>query len=330
MNHPHLLFFSRDPGATNQLVAVHDLLCKNTDKDCEVINRLIELMNIDPASDVRISVLAKMFAKDIWQTTNKSFQDWDEMVFNTISDEDKSEAICNFLAQNAITGVVTGTDDIDELDTKRLWKSAKTIGLPVCVILDNNINLEDRFIDSDGDLCIPDLVFVLDKESRAHFISEGIPHKQICVTENLHHLRLKLLNSVNAKQHPSLRGVWGVSSEARVVLFASENTTEMAAFGRMPNWDECACLRQLIADIGHGKPLGGLDLNKYPISIVVRPHPRDRAGKYDEFVREGAPSVIVSKAGTSSEAIWSADLVVGKNSALLDEALLFEKPICRF
>jgi hypothetical protein len=57
--------------------------------------------------------------------------------------------------------------------------------------------------------------------------------------------------------------------------------------------------------------------------VLVRPHPRDREGKYDATIarHSGPPRVVVSADGSPDAVLLAADLVTGMNSSLLYEAL---------
>lgn len=120
----------------------------------------------------------------------------------------------------------------------------------------------------------------------------------------------------------------GARDGERIVLFASECGAEMAEWGLDVAHDEFACLDRLIrlmrrgaADLGPVRIVGDCAL------VVIRPHPKDRPGKYDAYAQAGpAPRVLVDAGGDGIEAVLTADAVVGMDSSLLYEAEALGKP----
>jgi hypothetical protein len=60
--------------------------------------------------------------------------------------------------------------------------------------------------------------------------------------------------------------------------------------------------------------------------VVVRPHPRDEIAKFKPYLSDDAPRTIISRVGSSAEAILAADAVVGITSMLLVEAAALDRP----
>lgn len=314
MSQPNVLFFSRDPGATNQLVAVHELLCSTADSVMPAIEELRKCLMLSRDEMPQAVIIGKKYALDVWRAAG-------------IQAEDGSDAIPDELIKKRdIALVVTGTDDIDEPDTILLWQAAQQAGIPVAVFLDNLINLDTRFRTRDGALITPDLVFALDHHSTASLAAAGIPENKLRTTENLHLRRLTRIAKHHKGARGKLRKIWQVDDATQVILFASENTTEMAAAGRPAPYDEHAVLKGLLDDLAQGKAVGEIKPDHGPVLVVIRPHPRDSAGKYDEYCRISDPAVLVSNVNTPLEAALAADLVVGMDTALLFEAHALGQP----
>jgi hypothetical protein len=310
------LFFSRDPGATNQLVAVYELLCSRPSTGVPAIQELRKCIGEFSDTAPKAVIIGKKYALDIWRTAGVQAENWDDVC----------QPMAQMLEDRNIALVITGTDDIDEPDTVRLWQTAQQAGIPVAVFLDNLINLEERFRIRGGNLIAPDLVFALDQHSAESLITAGIPKSRLRITENLHLERLARMANDNADARDKLRVTWGTDSITQVILFASENTAEMAALGRQAPYDENAILLSLIDELARGRSVGEVDPARGPVLVVIRPHPRDTAGKYVSYARIKQPRVKVSNAGTSLQAILAADLVAGMESALLFEAHAVGRP----
>ena len=102
---------------------------------------------------------------------------------------------------------------------------------------------------------------------------------------------------------------------------------EMAALGRPAPYDEVETLDRLLTSIECGEVIGGIEAETRPTLVVVRPHPRDIADKFDAVIANRKARVIVSAAGTPSEAIMAADLSAGMYSMLLREAKALGRPV---
>jgi hypothetical protein len=313
VNEPKVLFFSRDPGATNQLVAVHERLCSSSPSDAKAIVALRNRLSLSGHDRPQAVIVGKKYALNVWHAAGLQAEDGDK----TTPDE---------LIKRNISLVVTGTDDIDEPDTVALWKMAQQNNIPVAVFLDNLVNLEARFRTKDGDLITPDFIYALDQQSSLELTAAGMPPTRVQITENLHLERLKRIANDYQDARKNIRATWQVGDATKVILFASENTTEMAAHGRTPPYDEYAILGALIEDLAQGKTIGDLHSGQDEVTVIIRPHPRDTAGKYDASVSTAVPAVKISSAGTPLEAILAADLVVGMDSALLFEAQTLGQP----
>ncbi len=255
-------------------------------------------------------VVGKKYALDVWRIAGVSAENWDEICV----------PMAKFLVDRNIGLVITGADDIDEPDTVHLWECAQKARIPVAVFLDNLINLEERFRNRDASLVAPDRVFALDYNSMQSLAAAGIPGDRILRTENLHLARLARVAEENADAREKLRVSWGANNATQVILFASENGREMAALGRHAPYDEHAVLQCLLKDLAELRPVKQIDPTRGPVLLVIRPHPRDAAGKYDSYASVTKPTLKISNEGTGLEAILAADLVVGMESALLFEA----------
>ena len=307
MSGPNVLFFSRDPGATNQLVAVHELLCSSSKSDTPAIVELQNRLSLSGDACPQAIIVGKKYALDVWRAAG-------------IQAEDGARTTPADLIKRNIALVITGTDDIDEPDTVPLWQAAQQEGISVAVFLDNLVNLDARFRTRDGNLITPDLVFALDHHSTVSLATAVIPETHLQTTDNLHLARLERIAKESTDARGKIRKTWQTDDATQVILFASENTVEMAALGRPASYDEHAVLRALLDDLAQGKNVGNIDPKQTTVLIVIRPHPRDTAGKYDNYANNANPAVKISSAGTPLEAIMAADLVVGMDSALLFEA----------
>jgi hypothetical protein len=315
-----LLFYSRDPGATNQLVAVSEALADTNGERSPAIAEARRVLALIGSS--QIHRVGRLHALAVWRAAHQQCAEWDE-VTNRLADVNAAAASLFDRLQPA--GLVTGLDDVDEPRTVALWQAALARALPVLVFADNGANLALRCrSSSDGRVVSPTRMFVHDLASTAELTGAGISADRIVQTANLHLARIARLAM---RESVSLRATWGVSEDAQIVLFASENVAEMVEFGRKSRWSETEVVTGLLARLYAGGAIGPVTAGAGPVALVIRPHPRDRPEKYDSLIGNGQISVIVSSAGSSIEAIRTADVVVGVGSGLLDEARILGQAV---
>ena len=290
-----VLVFSRDPGAANHLVALIEHLEHGTDDDAVAPARA--LLGRGP-----FAVHARRYAHEVWRRAGIEAADWDDVAQGRHAD-----AVIDALAPEA---VLTGTSDIDEETDCAIWRAARATHRPSVCIVDYPTGAAVRFRDRDGPVA-PDLVLVPDAACAADLAEAGVAAR-VHVTGDLHLARLSAQGQGTDGRN-ALRRAWGAAEGDRVVLFASECGREMAVAGRAARYDEIAMLHALIADC-----MARDDADR--TVIVVRPHPRDAAGKYDGIAALAPLRLVVSAEGAAPEAISAADEVVGMESTLLLEA----------
>jgi hypothetical protein len=307
------IFFARDAGAANQVIAIVDLLAGHI--ECPALLALIgRLAGEMPRA---AAIFGAGPALDVFAAAGASACE-----FNPAD----AAAAARFLDEQRAQILVTGTGDVDDRATPALWIAASRLGIPSIAALDSADNIQFRFNPSKGEL--PGWFVAPDARSADGLLCMGIASSNIVCVNNLHHARLA---QAPRPQRVNIRRNWDVTAAARVVLFVSENAAEARAMGRPVDFDEFSLLSGLIESIGARRPIGSwrYDKTNDEIVVVVRPHPRDLPGKYDSYARPSGPRVIVSGSGTPAEAVTGADLVVGMRSALLDEAHILGRPVHR-
>jgi hypothetical protein len=310
---PNLLVFSRDPGPTNQLVAALEVL--GSPPAAEEPEGLSALRGATQAALAGVRVVARAPGATIWRAAG-----WNP----TIWEDNPERAAAELLLQHDAGVLLTGTSDIDESGDRALWEGARRIGIKSHALLDHPANLADRFCDGDGQRIYPDWLYVPDTTFASRLAAAGAPADRIRIIGDLHHARVARLASRRSREEvASLRAGWGAGPDDYVVLFASECTREMAARGRPAPYDEFAVLTRLLNMLAAGERPGGGGVDPAVAFVLVRPHPRDARGKYEEIVARhcGPPRVVVSTDGAPDAALLAADLVTGMNSSLLYEAL---------
>lgn len=314
-----ILYYARDPGAANMIVAARAAL-----EEQAICPLPLQIMAYRLGPTPRDIVLGKTFALDTFAAAGIPASDWSKAV----SDSARDLSLRNLLQELSPGLVITGTSDIDDDDDIALWKAAEALEIPTCAIVDTAGNMASRFTDRTGAIVFPKQILVPSPQARRAVIGLGARSRSVSVVGQLHLDRLRAESFFrDCSAANRLRVLWGAGIGDNVLLFASECGREMAAAGRPAPYDEIQALQGLLDTIEHGGVIAGIDTETQPVLVVVRPHPRDAVGKYDAFEAHPKVRITVSSGGSPTEAILASDLVVGMNSMLLHEAKALCRPI---
>jgi hypothetical protein len=213
-----VLFFSRDPGAANFILALHRLFSRENFPLC-----------IENTKYLDAYVLAKDAAINLWKHNNVACHEWpDEFEANVSVD-----CIKKWLRNNYIKHVVSGTSDIDDESDLNLWEAAKNENISVHVVLDDDSNICERFRRKNGSYVIGDYVYVEKNIDVDKLVMLGMKKNNIISIDNFHLNYIKeysgsLINyNVN-----EVRSEWKIKHSEYVVLFASSSVREMKKEGR--------------------------------------------------------------------------------------------------
>jgi hypothetical protein len=326
----NLILFARDPGNANQLVALNELIRaqmagRDSDTPTAGAARLVAELAGGRAPDqilvfgsgVGAQVLAAAGIKVVSDPADAVHQDPVEL----------------FRAQRVDT-VVTGLSDRDDRTPQTLWHAAAMCGAKSVALADDTTiatkhaktDLMERFRDRDGREIFPDLLCVVDEKSRDAIVAAGIPEQTVRVIGNLHLRRFcQLAQSIDRHRIEAVRREWNATDESTIVLYASEPITQMQKHGKQRDHDELRLLSELIDRVRTNRLEDAVPCDGNTI-VVVRPHPRDEVAKFKPYLSDDAPRTIISRVGSSAEAILAADAVVGITSMLLVEAAALNRP----
>ncbi len=300
------LFFSRDPGGTNQLVALRSILSEQSGEHKD--HPLFDRLNISGRPD--IIVTAKDYAHVIWRQNGFEALDWPD-----ISSE---EDVASYLAGFSPDHIITSTCHVDDRTEQMVWRAARRLGIKVTAFLDSHHNIAVRFKDDQGEVIMPDHISVIDETVIPALLSLGFGERNIFISGDLYQNYF-----MNRKRDKSLAPrAWGAEKGESLILFASDYIHEMQAMGFTFEVTEFECLDRLIDILNAGEGRKYLQGHCGPYRLIIRPHPKDTPGKYDDYPRRSTQKlvIVISATGASLEAVMSADLVAGLGSSLLNEA----------
>ncbi|MBL4612532.1 MAG: hypothetical protein JKY91_02205 [Emcibacter sp.] len=306
-----ILFISRDPGGTNQLVALRDILLG---PDCDSRTEAFGHLGLSSAPD--ITVIAKDYAKAIWQQNSIAVLDW--------PDHDVMADIGGYLAGFGADQIITGTCHVDDRTEQAIWRAAKVLDVKTTAFLDSSLNISVRFMDDSWQEVLPDRVSMIEESARQRLQALGLTQEALFISGDLYksYIQAQVKGPAKAKVRSRLRQSWGVKDKECLILFASDYIQEMQARGvhfQVTEFDSLTCLLDLLksGDIQDHFP-GAIP----PYRLVIRTHPKDTVGKYEAYPAQSTKNVtiLIDEAGPATDAVFSSDIVAGLGSSLLKEA----------
>lgn len=304
-----ILFISRDPGGTNQLVALRDILMGQR---CDNRTNLFARLDLSATPDV--TVIAKDFANIIWQQNDIAVEVWPNI---------ESEAdIALYLAGFNPDQIITSTCHVDDRTEQVVWRMARQLGIKTTAFLDSSLNTGLRFKDDLGQTVLPDRVSLIDEKAAASLQSLGLVADAIFMSGDLYRAYVRAKAKEKGNVTARLRSDWGGKDGEYLILFASDYIREMQAMGVDFEITEFDCLACLLDLLNSGDIAKYLENSRPPYRLVIRPHPKDTPGKYDDYPRRGMENltILIDGNGASTDAVLSADIVAGLGSSLLNEA----------
>ena len=301
------LIFCRDPAAAIQVAGLF------ADRDAQhVISKALDR----PGPLNEVVCVAEPPASEMLAREGLAVKSWSAF----FGDDDAATV----LDRNGVAQVVTGTSDVDETRDVALWQAAARIGAKSLCLLDRADEVMARFTDDTGSMCFPDVVAVADETMRNAAIDDGLPEKKLVVAGNLRQAHTVHAASVLGQtDREMVRREWCATDDTFCVLFASECGREAASLGRPQRFDEISALEALL-DWSKTERFCDEVADGRETRLIVRPHPRDRAGKYRAWIGTSVVGDDVGRPAIGS--LLAADLVAGLETSLLEEAVWVGTP----
>lgn len=195
-------------------------------------------------------------------------------------------------ALDGAAGLLSGTGWASDVE-HRARKAARTLGLPSVAVIDHWVNYLDRFV-REGETVLPDLVWVTDPYALAE------ARRVLPTTPSEERPNLYLSRQAEAA---------GPCPRSGDVLFVAEPARSDWGRGLA---GEFQALDYFMAH----RAVVGLDA----ALVRVRPHPSDRAGKYDAWI-SSHPGTALDQSPDMASALRPASTVVGMSSFAMVIAL---------
>lgn len=257
------------------------------------------------SGDVDVVALAYLHARSVWAER--------DIAFSELASDGSLDVEAELVrTRPSIVVTATSVNSID-LETQFVAAAAR-LGIPSVSVLDFWANYRQRFIDTKGNLVLPDRIAIMDEASRAEMVALGFPPATLKVTGQpaLEEIGLEARTISEAEQH-STRAAAGVPGTGQLVLFVSQPLA-----GGPTDWgySELTVIPDLIAALANiGRKRGER------LELLIRPHPKETPSRW-ATPDSDTLGVTVSTVGDRLRVAMAADLVVGMTSVLLVEACL--------
>ena len=214
------------------------------------------------------------------------------------------ETVRDALETYAPSAVVTGTSMGDSIE-KKVWRSARSYGIPAVAVIDFWTNYTSRFADV-GDT-LPVAICAIDEHMRDGLVLAGVPVDHIRITGN------------------PFFDTWTTCpvADGAGILFVEQPFSELR--GQLSGAAAVLDERDVLADV-----LRALADARMTDALTIALHPRCQdAQKFDTICTRAQREAQVQR-GASPQDVCAARLVIGMNSMALFEAAMRGRPVVSY
>ncbi|MDP3396775.1 MAG: CDP-glycerol glycerophosphotransferase family protein [Methanoregula sp.] len=232
----------------------------------------------------------------------------------TVSDAEE------ILRRESVDLLLTATSNNPACLEKKFIAAARDLHIPSVAVIDFWSNYVQRFGDMQGNLVyLTDRIAVMDELACESMIAEGFPLDRIVVTgQPAFDALLERSNRSTDEEKTRIRHMLAIPDDSIFVLFVSQPFTmiygEDCTKPHHPGFTEKTVLPKLVNALEQI-----YQKRKQPITLVIRPHPRERPEDYRKFKSQKI-GILVTSEGDAHDIVQAADLVTGMNTELLVEA----------
>ncbi len=250
------------------------------------------------STKVSINVLAAKYAVPMFARDKISFTDC-----TFYSDAELERMFVAWKPEIVVLGASAGLSI-----EKRLTLIARARGIRTVSVIDYWSGYADRFGEkiNKGFRYFPDYVCVIDRVMKKEFLALGVPAGAIVITGNPH-------------LEDSVKKIRAKTKRVKNLLYIS---TPFSSLHPNPYpFNEFQVLQDVL-EYPQRKDYG---------SVIVKLHPKEEEGKYDELIaRYPGVSIRVVKDADLYRLLGEAALIIGTNSIVLLEASLAGKPVVSY
>lgn len=227
----------------------------------------------------------------------------------------------NFGFPNEINWIFTGTSHPESSARfeQKVWEIAKERSIISYSFVDQWTNVSLRFMRSDGQLCFPDKVLVLDNKAYEIAVTEGIPEEKLEIIDNPYFEYVRKYYSAKLSS-TEICDMYGVSQEAVLILYGPDPLT-LRGYDSVMGFDEAQVLEDIL-----------LATASFEASILVKPHPLQPKGVFEKVLSKylDRKVILVQEPIDNLDLMVASDVVIGFYSNFLMEAQALGKEVIRY
>lgn len=217
--------------------------------------------------------------------------------------------------------IFTGTSYTSEIE-RSFIALAKEKGIPCWSFVDHWTDISKRFVNRDGELVLPDLIWVIDDRAKRIGVEEAIDADKLIVTGNPYHYWLADWKPSIIKEE-FLKMISHDILGKKLVVFAPDplsNINGKDIYG----FDELTATAKIVLL---------LNQHKHEVKnwvILIKAHPNQNINALKDVINYHPSIIVVGPEVNVNDTIFFADAIIGFFSSFLLEASIMRKPIIRF
>lgn len=198
---------------------------------------------------------------------------------------------------------------------------AKKLNIPCYAFVDHWTAMAKRFQNKDGDLLIPQQVWVIDERAKELAMEQGIPESVLVIKGNPYYEWLKNWKPVVNKSD-FLKSA-GVNNNRHLLVFAPDPLSNVDGL-KLYGFDEITATHELVElFVRHQQELTDWQL-------LIKPHPNQNMDKLKAAITKDSSVMILPENIDTNTTLYYADVVMGFFSNILIEATILQKPVLRY
>ena len=217
--------------------------------------------------------------------------------------------------------IFTGTSYTSDIEKTFIKKSIEK-NIKCFSYIDHWTNILKRFENKEGEVILPNQIWVIDERAKQIAIENGIDKNKIIICGNPYHdLLLKWKPNFSKSQFINLARI--INIREFILVFAPDplsNINGMSKFG----FDEFSVLSTLVTFFNRNSK----ELEKWV--VLIKAHPNQNCDKIKNIITNNSNFYLLPEDINTNATLFYADIVMGFFSSILIEANIMKKKVLRF
>jgi hypothetical protein len=226
-----------------------------------------------------------------------------------------------FIDKNQPDLIFTGTSYTSDIELQFI-KLALKKSIKCYSFVDHWTSIAKRFIDAEGNLVLPDRIWVIDERAKNISIDQGLDESKLLITGNPYHEWLKCWKPTKNKNE-FLLDIGLKENSSKILLYAPDPLSNINGT-KLYGFDELSATSALVELFRNNRA----ELRDW--IFLVKTHPNQDRNKISEIINEQESFYLLPENIDSNTCIYFSDVVMGFFSSFLLEADIMNKPVLRY